>query len=102
MQAEEQAEIIRRLRSAGGHLEAIISMLEAGEPCESLLHQLGAVRAALQAAGGRLLACQLRQSQNVIRNSPSVEDRVAETTRLLLLYHLLTRYSNCNEREQHD
>src|SRR4030067_3085050 len=41
MQAEEQAEIARRLRSAGGHLEAITGMLEAGEPCEPILHQLG-------------------------------------------------------------
>ena len=56
MQAEEQAEIVRRLRSAGGHLEAIIGMLEAGEPCEPILHQLGAVQSALRAAGARLLA----------------------------------------------
>lgn len=102
MQAEEQAEVIQRLRSARGHLEAIINMLEAGEPCESLLHQLGAVRAALQAAGGRLLACQLRTSQEFIRHSPSAEDRVAETHRLIMLYHFLTIYSECKEREQHD
>ena len=63
MQADEQADVIKRLRSAGGHLEAVINMLEAGESCEPLLHQLGAVRAALRAAGGRLLASQLRQSR---------------------------------------
>lgn len=102
MQAEEQAEIIRRLRSAGGHLEAIISMLEAGEPCEPLLHQIGVVRAALRAAGGKLLACQLRQSKDVNQHSPPAEDRVAETNRLLMLYHFFTKYSDCNEREQYD
>jgi DNA-binding FrmR family transcriptional regulator len=102
MQAEDQSEIIRRLQSTGGHLEAIIGMLEAGEPCEPILHQLGAVEAALRAAGSRLLACQLRQSQEVIRHSPCAEDRVAEITRLLVLYHLLTRHSDYSEREQHD
>ena len=98
MQAEEQAEIVRRLRSAGGHLEAIIGMLEAGEPCEPILHQLGAVQAALRAAGARLLACQLRQSQDVIRHSPCAEDRAAEITRLLVLYNLLTRFFDYNGR----
>lgn len=102
MQADEQAEIVRRLRSAGGHLEAIIGMLEAGEPCESILHQLGAVQAALRAAGARLLTCQLRQSQDFIRHNPCAEDRVAEITRLLVLYHLLTKYSDYSKSEQHD
>ena len=92
MQADEQAEIVQRLRSAGGHLGGIIGMLEAGEPCEPILHQLVAVQAALHATGGRLLACQLRQSQEVIRLSPCAEDRVAEITRLIILYHLLTKY----------
>ena len=102
MQAEEQAEIVRRLRTARGHLDAVIGMLDAAEPCEPILHQLGAVEAALRIAGSRLLACQLRQSQDVILNSPCAEDRVAEITRLLVLYHLLTRYCDYSEREQHD
>lgn len=34
MLTDEQAEIVRRLRSAEGHRDAIIDMLEASEPCE--------------------------------------------------------------------
>ena len=102
MQAEDQSEVVRRLRSAGGHLEAIIDMLEAGELCEPILHQLSAVEAALRAAGSRLLACQLRQSQEVIRHNPCAEERIAEITRLLVLYHHLARYSDYREREQND
>lgn len=102
MQADEQAEIVRRLRCAGGHLEAIIRMVKAGEPCEQILHQLGAVQAAVRAAGVRVLTCQLRQSQDVILHNPCAEDRAAEIARILVLYHLLTRYSDYNEREQHD
>lgn len=102
MQIDEQTEIVWRLRSAGGHLETIIRMVETGEPCEPILHQLGAVQAALRAAGARVLACQLRQSQDVIRHNPSVEDQAAEIARILVLFHLLTRYSDFNERVQHD
>jgi len=53
MQVEEWAEIVQRLRSTGGHLGGIIGMLEAGEPCEPILRQLGAVEADLRAAGAR-------------------------------------------------
>ena len=98
MQAEEQAEIVRRLRTARGHLDAVIGMLDAAEPCEPILHQLGAVEAALRAAGARLLACQLRRSQEVIRHSPCADDRVAEIARLHVLYHLLTKYSDYSGR----
>ena len=92
MQTDEQAEIVGRLRSATGHLGAIIIMVEAGEPCEPILHQLNAVQAALRAIGVRLLACQLRQSQEIIRHSTCPEDRLAEISRLLTLYHFLIKY----------
>jgi len=55
MRPEEQVDIVRRLRSAEGHLGAVIGLLEAGKPCEQVLHQLGAVRAALRVAGARLV-----------------------------------------------
>jgi len=57
MQAEEQVEIILRLRTSRGHLEAVIGMVETGEACESILHQLSAVCAALRAVGIEVLTC---------------------------------------------
>lgn len=101
MQAEEKAEIILRLRMSRGHLEAVIGMVETGEACESILHQLCAVCAALRAVGIKLLTCQLMQSQEIIRWSPIAADRAAELTRLLVLYRLLPRYSY-RERERYD
>jgi hypothetical protein NreA len=65
MQPEERAEIIQRLRSAKCHLGAVISLLEAGKPCEQVLHQLSAVRAALRVAGARLLDGQINHSKEV-------------------------------------
>src|SRR3970282_1004650 len=54
MKTKQQSEIIRRLRCAAGHLNAVIEMTENGGSCEKVLHQLNAVEAALQAAGFRL------------------------------------------------
>ena len=50
MQPEEQ-KLIVRLRSAEGHLRAIIGMIETGQPCEDVICQLIAVQAALRATG---------------------------------------------------
>lgn len=94
MQPEQQDEIIRRLCSAEGHLRAVIDMVEAGQRCEQVLHQLGAVQAALHVAGARLLACQVETSEGVIKHSPCPEERVAELNRLNNLYQMLTKYTD--------
>jgi hypothetical protein NreA len=86
--SEQQAAIVRRLRSAEGHLRAVIGMVESGQPCEEVLHQLDAVEAALDAAGRALRYCQFRQSIDVIRHSPSAEARLAELERLAVLYSI--------------
>ena len=89
MHPEERTDIVKRLRSAEGHLGAVIGLLEAGKPCEQVLHQLGAVRAALRTAGARLLDNQIDNSEEIIQHSPCPEDRAAELTRLLNLYFLV-------------
>jgi len=78
----EKAGVITRLRSAEGHLGAVIGMLEVGVPCEQVLHQLIAVQAAIRIAGTRLLVCQVEASAGVIVHSPCPEERIAELNRL--------------------
>lgn len=102
MQPEERLELINRLRSAEGHLGAVIGLLEAGKPCEQVLHQLGAVRAALRAAGARLLESQISDCKQVIRNNPCPDEREAELIRLLKLYFLQIQYFHPIERIQND
>ncbi len=99
MQPEEKAEIAQRLRTANGHLNAVIGMVEAGEPCESILHQLSAVRATLHAVGIKLLTCQLKLSLDIVCYSPRVADREAAISQLLILYRLLPRYFDYTGRE---
>ena len=94
MKPDRRSEIIRRLRCAAGHLNAVITMADAGEPCEQVLHQLGAVDAAIRAAGVRLIICQTESSQAIILDSPSPKQRMAELKRLQSLYATFIKYSN--------
>jgi len=96
MKTGQQSEILQRLHSASGHLNAVIIMAETGEPCEQVLHQLGAVDAAIRAAGARLLICQAQSSQAIILDSPSPKQRMAELKRLQSLYTISMKYSNHN------
>ena len=85
---DDQNAILNRLKSADGHLRAVIGMLETGVPCEEVLHQLGAVEAALDAAGRALRFCQFQESLERIRHGVSAEARLAELRRLATLYGL--------------
>ena len=94
MKSNQQVEIIRRLRCAAGHLNAVIEMTENGGSCEKVLHQLNAVEAALQAAGFRLLMLHTHQSEAMILASPSPVQRAAELKRLQSLYSILIQKSD--------
>ncbi|MEO8354742.1 MAG: metal-sensitive transcriptional regulator [Chloroflexota bacterium] len=91
MNPEPDPKIVRRLRCAPGHLNAVIEMTESGEPCEQVLHQLNAVQAALQTAGVRIIECQARSSQDIILNSTSITQRTAELRHLHSLYTIFVK-----------
>ena len=101
MKPDQQSDIIRRLRCAAGHLNAVIEMTEAGQPCEQVLHQLNAVQAALRAAGTKLIICQAQSSQTIILDSPSPKQRIAELKRLHSLYTVFMQYSNHHSEVSH-
>jgi hypothetical protein NreA len=52
---ETHPEIVKRLKRAAGHLNAIVAMLEAERPCLELAQQLQAVEKALANAKKRLI-----------------------------------------------
>ena len=93
MKPDQQPDILRRLRCAAGHLNAVIEMTQAGQPCEEVLHQLNAVQAALRVTGGKLIICQAQSSQEIILDSPSPEQRASEMRRLQSLYITFMQYS---------
>jgi DNA-binding FrmR family transcriptional regulator len=102
MKLNQQSDIVRRLHCAAGHLNAVIKMAEAGQPCEQVLHQLGAVEAALHAAGSKLIICQAQSSQSIILNGPSPEKRLAELKRLQSLYTIFLQYPKHHSEVSHE
>ena len=92
MQTTPQSDITRRLHSAAGHLNSVISMTESGQPCEEILHQLNAVQAALQIAGVKIIECQAKSSQDIILNSGSVEQRTEELHHLQSLFTIFVKH----------
>ena len=94
MKPDQQSDILRRLRCAAGHLNAVIEMTQAGQPCEQVLHQLNAVQAALHATGTKLLIGQAQNSQAIILDSLSPKRRLSELKRLQALYTVFMQYSN--------
>lgn len=93
MRSDRQSEILCRLQCAAGHLNAVIAMTEAQQPCEQVLHQLHAVRAALHAASVKMIQCQAQSSQEVILNSSSVSQRTEALERIQSLYAIFLKYS---------
>ena len=82
------AELLQRLRSASGHLQAVIAMVGAGEPCESVLHQLCAVQAAITAARRTLIRCQVQQIASSLLIDSCTETQAKMVVRLTNLYSL--------------
>lgn len=99
MQPEIGQTILPRLHSSQGHLRAVIAIVEAGEPCEQVLHQLNAVVASLRAAGATLVRCQLEESKRIILESPCSEERQAELEKVSQLYQFLTKYPSLTDKE---
>lgn len=102
MNPDSQPEILRRLRCAAGHLNAIIKMAEGNGSCEQVLHQLSAVQGALRAVGLRLIACQIQSSQAIILESSSANERLSELKRLQSLYGVFIQHSNQPNEVFHD
>ena len=102
MKSTAQTDLVRRLHCAAGHLAAVINMVEAEEPCEQVVHQLGAVDAAIRAAGTKLILCQAQASQSIILDSSSPEQRLTELKHLQTLYAIYFHFPNHQIEASHD
>ncbi|MGA8986977.1 metal-sensitive transcriptional regulator [Aeromicrobium sp.] len=54
-------EVLNRLRRANGQLAAVIGMIEAGRECKDVVTQLAAVSKALDRAGFKIIATNMRE-----------------------------------------
>ena len=102
MKPNQGSDIVRRLRCAAGHLEAVIKMAETGQPCEKVIHQLAAVEAAIHAAGTKVIICEAQASQSIILESSSPKQRITELKRLQSLYTVFLQYPKHQIEVSHD
>jgi len=58
---DERAAVLNRLRRAQGQLAAVIAMVEEGRDCRDVVTQLAAVSRALDRAGFKIVASNMRQ-----------------------------------------
>jgi hypothetical protein NreA len=98
VKSDPQTEVVRRLRCAAGHLNAVIEMAEEGQPCEKVLHQLNAVESALHAAEIRMVTLRVDACEATLRADISAAQRSAELIRLLDLYAIMMRKTNQTTR----
>ena len=94
MTPDPEMEVVRRLRCAAGHLNAVIEMAEDGQSCEQVLHQLNAVEAALRAAEVHLVNAHVQASEAIILADPSPDQRAHELKKLLSLYTIVMHQSH--------
>jgi DNA-binding FrmR family transcriptional regulator len=57
----DEVTVLQRLRSAQGHLDAVVRMAEEGSHCLDVVHQLSAVQGALERVRRRLVEEHLRE-----------------------------------------
>lgn len=102
MELNQQPDIVFRLRTAAGHLDAVIRMVENGQPCEEVLHQLNAVQSALHAAGTKIICCEAGSIREDIVNSASFPKRAVELRRLQSLYSIYVQRFNHTPEVNYD
>jgi DNA-binding FrmR family transcriptional regulator len=52
----QSPEVIRRLKRIEGHVRAVRQMAEEGRPCADVIHQIGAIEAALRRVANAVLS----------------------------------------------
>jgi DNA-binding FrmR family transcriptional regulator len=102
MVLNQQPDIMQRLRSAAGHLNAVIELAESGQPCEDVLHQLNAVQSALRRVGTKIICCEAEVVRENILNSLSFPYCSAELQRLQSLYTIYVQRFNQPQEDNYD
>ena len=98
----QQPDIMQRLRSAAGHLNAVIGMAESGQPCDEVLHQLNAVQSSLRIAGRKMICCEAESVREDILNSLSFPQYCTQLHRLQALYTIYIQHFHQPQEDNYD
>ena len=82
----QSPEIILRLKRIEGHARAVREMTEAGRPCADVIHQIGAVEAALRSTANAILIDHLERCIGSCTDEKEMQGLVAELKSALNSY----------------
>jgi DNA-binding FrmR family transcriptional regulator len=82
---QDSKAILNRLRRAQGQLGAVISMVEQGKDCRSVVTQLSAVSSALDKAGFSIIATAMKECVSEDGSRSSEDDLSVEDLEKLFL-----------------
>ena len=94
------SDLIRRLRSAEGHLRGIIGMVESGAVCQDVIQQVQAVQGALREVNRLLLRHSLYDCLRTALSNPDAEARERAQAGVLALYELRGALALPSERKE--
>ncbi len=98
MKTENRAEVIHRLKSAAGHINGIIRMLEEDRTCIDVIRQVQATQTALQRVSESLLDEHLRTCVTVAIQGRDAHEREQLLTEIVEVF----RQSNRSHLNQGD
>ncbi|MCH0564687.1 MULTISPECIES: metal-sensitive transcriptional regulator [unclassified Streptomyces] len=86
MQVDEESvrPVLNRLRRAQGQLAAVIAMVESGRDCKDVVTQLAAVSRALDRAGFKIVASEMRHCLTGDPDTPPMSQEELERLFLAL------------------
>lgn len=82
--------LLARLRTAEGHLRSVTLMVEDGQDLDQILHQLGAVQAAVRRVQREILIQCVNESLEIIETEECPEKSSLEVERIYHLYRTHT------------
>jgi len=85
-------DVLLRLKTVRGHLDAVIAMVEREEYCPEVMKQVGAVQASLEKANRVLLANHLETCVSDAIRQGSGQDKIAELLEALPYSSALTDF----------
>ena len=90
-------DVLLRLKTVRGHLDAVIAMVEREEYCPEVMKQVGAVQASLEKANRVLLANHLETCVSDAIREGSGQDKIAELLDALPYSSALTDFRHLAE-----
>lgn len=86
MDAKTRRETMNRLRCVEGHLRGVLRMMETGQPCIAILHQVQAVQGSLKQINALLLDSHLEHCLHAVGSAESEEGHQQLRVELVRLF----------------